>query len=241
MPFLVLLVRMVGYQISTAMSHTAAASDARPLRRAQALVAQLAPQPVHGTSIAEADLMDIRKARARSAHDADYAPFVGRIGALSGSGAPSAVTDLRGRTVFVTGGSRGIGLAIALRAARAGANVVIAAKTVTAHARLPGTIHTAAAEIEKAGGQALAVQCDIRSEESVQRAIDAAVAKFGGIDILVNNASAISLTATADTSMKTYDLSAEHKANTVGLRRVTTVSRAEVHVLLCVCFCLRCL
>jgi hypothetical protein len=195
------------------MSHTAAASDARPLRRAQALVAQLAPQPVHGTSIADADLMDIRKARTRSAHDADYAPFVGRIGALEGgnsSGAPSAATDLRGRTVFVTGGSRGIGLAIALRTARAGANVVIAAKTVTAHARLPGTIHTAAAEIEKAGGRALAVQCDIRSEESVQRAIDAAVAKFGGIDILVNNASAISLTATADTSMKTYDLS-EHK------------------------------
>ncbi len=162
-----------------------------PLRRANALLSQLAPQPVHGggSSVADGDLMDIQKARERSKDDADYKAFAGRIKQLDAPAASSPSKDpanLRGRTLFVSGASRGIGLAIALRAARAGANVVIAAKTVRDRENLPGTIYTAAAEIEKAGGKALAVQCDIRSEESVQKAIDAAVAKFGGIDILVN-------------------------------------------------------
>src|ERR1700747_180072 len=103
---------------------------------------------------------------------------------------------LKGCTLFVSGASRGIGLAIALRAAKDGANVIIAAKTTTLQPTLPGTIYTAAAEIEKAGGKALAVACDIRDEKSVQAALEAGVAKFGGIDILVNNASAISLTST---------------------------------------------
>src|SRR5688572_25724670 len=104
--------------------------------------------------------------------------------------------QLRGKTLFVTGASRGIGLAIALRAARDGANVVIAAKTDTPHPKLPGTIHTAAAEIEAAGGKALALVVDVREEESVQAAVAAAVEAFGGIDICVNNASAISLSGT---------------------------------------------
>lgn len=114
--------------------------------------------------------------------------------------------SLKGKTLFITGASRGIGLAIALRAARDGANIVIAAKTTEAHPKLEGTIYTAAAEVEAAGGRALAVQCDIRSEESVNAAVAAAVAKFGGIDILVNNASAINLSNTEDVDMKRYDL-----------------------------------
>jgi citronellol/citronellal dehydrogenase len=113
---------------------------------------------------------------------------------------------LAGKTLFITGASRGIGLAIALRAARDGANIVIAAKSNVPNPRLPGTIHSAAAEIEAAGGQALAVKCDIREEADVRAAVDAAVARFGGIDILVNNASAISLTGTLDTPMKRFDL-----------------------------------
>jgi citronellol/citronellal dehydrogenase len=124
------------------------------------------------------------------------------------------MTDLRGRTLFITGASRGIGKAIALRAARDGANVVVAAKTVTAHARLPGTIHSAAEEIEAAGGKALAVQVDIRSEEEVEAAVAKAVEAFGGIDILINNASAIMLTGTVETPMKRYDLM--HHVNTRG-------------------------
>ena len=111
-----------------------------------------------------------------------------------------------GKTLFVTGASRGIGLAIALRAARDGANVAIAAKTVTPDPRLPGTIFTAAEEIEKAGGKALPIACDIRDEQSVEKAVADTVAKFGGIDILVNNASAISLTGTLQTPMKRFDL-----------------------------------
>ena len=99
--------------------------------------------------------------------------------------------DLKGKTVFITGASRGIGLAIGLRAAKDGANVVIAAKTVTPHPQLGGTIYTAAEEIKAAGGQALAIQCDIRDEQSVKAAVELAVKTFGGIDILVNNASAI--------------------------------------------------
>lgn len=106
----------------------------------------------------------------------------------------------------MSGGSRGIGLAIAIRAAKDGANIAIAAKTAEPHPKLPGTIYTAAKEIEAAGGKALPVVCDIRNEDMVQAAIDATVDKFGGIDICVNNASAIALTGTEATSMKRYDL-----------------------------------
>ena len=122
------------------------------------------------------------------------------------SASKSAMTSLRGKTLFVSGGSRGIGLAIAIRAARDGANVVIAAKTAEPNPKLPGTIHSAAAEIERAGGRALPVVCDVRDESSVRAAVDAAVRQFGGIDILLNNASAISLTGTLDTPMKRFDL-----------------------------------
>ena len=113
---------------------------------------------------------------------------------------------LKGKTLFITGGSRGIGLAIALRAATDGANVVIAAKTVEPHPKLPGTIHTAAREIEAAGGRCLPVQCDIRDEAQIAKAVTEAVERFGGIDILVNNASAISLTGTMETPLKRFDL-----------------------------------
>jgi len=113
---------------------------------------------------------------------------------------------LQSRTLFITGASRGIGLAIALRAARDGANIVIAAKTVESHPNLPGTIYTAAEEIGRAGGTALPLVVDVRDEGSVVRAFDEAVQRFGGIDILVNNASAISLTDTPSTDMKRYDL-----------------------------------
>lgn len=113
---------------------------------------------------------------------------------------------LQGKTLFITGGSRGIGLAIAERAARDGANVVIAAKTDKPHPKLEGTIHTAAEAIEAAGGKALPLVCDIREEAQVAAAVDKAVAQFGGIDVLVNNASAISLTGTMQTDMKRYDL-----------------------------------
>ena len=114
--------------------------------------------------------------------------------------------SLEGKTLFVTGASRGIGLAIALRAARDGANVAIAAKTAEAHPKLPGTIYTAAEEIEKAGGKALPLIVDVRDEANVLDAVAQTVAKFGGIDICVNNASAISLTGTEATDMKRYDL-----------------------------------
>jgi citronellol/citronellal dehydrogenase len=116
------------------------------------------------------------------------------------------VTSLRGRTVFVTGASRGIGRAIALRAARDGANVVIAAKTAAPHPKLPGTIHTVAREVEAAGGRPLPVEVDVRQEEQVDRALAAAVERFGGIDVLVNNAGAIRLTGTADTPIRRFDL-----------------------------------
>lgn len=122
--------------------------------------------------------------------------------------------SLKGKTLFVTGASRGIGLAIALRAARDGANVVVAAKTAEAHPKLPGTIYTAAAEIEAAGGKALPLVVDVRDEANVQEAVEKAVATFGGIDICVNNASAISLTGTLATDMKRYDLM--HQINTRG-------------------------
>jgi citronellol/citronellal dehydrogenase len=114
--------------------------------------------------------------------------------------------SLNGKTLFITGGSRGIGLAIALRAAREGANIAIAAKTSEPNPKLPGTIHSAAAQIEAAGGRALPLQVDIRDEAAVQAAARATAERFGGIDILVNNASAISLTGTLDTPMKRFDL-----------------------------------
>jgi citronellol/citronellal dehydrogenase len=113
---------------------------------------------------------------------------------------------LKGKTLFITGASRGIGLEIALAAARDGANVAIVAKTVTADPKLPGTIYTAAEDVIKAGGKALAIQCDIRFEDQVQKAIDQTVEAFGGIDIVVNNASAISLTNTEETTLKKFDL-----------------------------------
>ena len=127
--------------------------------------------------------------------------------------------SLARKTLFVTGASRGIGLAIALRAAHDGANVAIAAKSVTADPRLPGTIFTAAEEIEKAGGKALPLACDIRDEQNVEKAVAETVAKFGGIDILVNNASAISLTGTLATPMKRYDLM--HQVNARGTYMVS--------------------
>jgi citronellol/citronellal dehydrogenase len=122
--------------------------------------------------------------------------------------------SLSGKTLFITGGSRGIGLAIALRAAREGANIAIAAKTTEPNLKLPGTIYTAAAQIEKAGGRALPVHCDIRFEDQVQTAVDATVRAFGGIDICINNASAITLTSTEMTEMTRYDLM--HQINARG-------------------------
>jgi citronellol/citronellal dehydrogenase len=114
--------------------------------------------------------------------------------------------SLAGKTLFITGASRGIGLAIALKAARDGANIAIAAKTADPNPKLPGTIFSAAAEIEKAGGNALPIQCDIRLEDQVAAAVKATTDKFGGIDICVNNASAISLTRVMETEMKRFDL-----------------------------------
>nr|ACO11251.1 Hydroxysteroid dehydrogenase-like protein 2 [Caligus rogercresseyi] len=113
---------------------------------------------------------------------------------------------LAGKTLYITGASRGIGKAIALKAAADGAKIVIAAKTADPHPKLPGTIYTAAEEIEKAGGQALPCIVDVRHEDSVGASVKEAVKKFGGIDILINNASAISLAGTRHTSMKKYDL-----------------------------------
>jgi citronellol/citronellal dehydrogenase len=116
------------------------------------------------------------------------------------------MATLEGRTLFITGASRGIGLAIALRAARDGANIAIAAKTAEPHPKLEGTIHTAARQIEAAGGKALPLVCDIRFEDQVAVAVEATVKAFGGIDICVNNASAISLTPSTQTDMRRYDL-----------------------------------
>src|SRR5262245_23334377 len=112
--------------------------------------------------------------------------------------------SLKGKTLFITGGSRGIGLAIGVKAAAQGANIAIAAKTVEPHPKLEGTIHTAAADIAKAGGRALPLPVDVRDDAAVQGALDEAALKFGGIDIVVNNASAIQLTSTAATDMRRY-------------------------------------
>jgi citronellol/citronellal dehydrogenase len=125
-----------------------------------------------------------------------------------------------GKTVFITGGSRGIGEAIALRLAREGANIAIAAKTTEPNPKLPGTIYTAAGAIEAAGGKALPLMCDIRFEDQVQAAVQATVAQFGGLDILVNNASAISLTGTLETEMKRFDL-----MHSINLRGTFLVSK----------------
>ncbi|MEA2785306.1 MAG: citronellol/citronellal dehydrogenase [Candidatus Eremiobacteraeota bacterium] len=131
--------------------------------------------------------------------------------------------SLAGKTLFITGASRGIGLAIGLRAARDGANVVVAAKTVEPHPKLPGTIHTAAAEVEAAGGKALAVQCDVRDEAQIAHAVAAAVDRFGGIDIVVNNASAIRLGGTAQVDAKAFDL-----MTSIGPRATYLVTRAAL-------------
>lgn len=122
--------------------------------------------------------------------------------------------NLSGKTLFISGASRGIGLAIAKRAARDGANIVIAAKTKEPHPRLPGTIYTAAEEIESSGGKALPLIVDVRFEDQVEAAIEATISKFGGLDILINNASAINLSDTDSLSMKNYDLM--HSINTRG-------------------------
>ena len=124
------------------------------------------------------------------------------------------MSDLNGKTMFISGGSRGIGLAIAKRAAQDGANIIIAAKTAEPHPKLPGTIYSAAEEIEEAGGKALPVVCDIRDDEAVKAAVAAGAEKFGGIDLCVNNASAISLTPTLQTPMRRFDLM--HQINTRG-------------------------
>jgi citronellol/citronellal dehydrogenase len=144
--------------------------------------------------------------------------------------------SLAGKTLFITGASRGIGLAIALRAARDGANVAIAAKTTEPHPKLEGTIFTAAAAVESAGGKALPLSVDIRDESAVQEAVARTAEKFGGIDIVVNNASAISLTGTPATEMKRFDLL--HQINTRGTFLVTKTAlpfleqAANPHVLM---------
>lgn len=122
--------------------------------------------------------------------------------------------SLKGKTLFITGASRGIGLAIALKAAADGANIAVAAKTVEPHPKLEGTIHSAAAQIAKLGGGALPIALDVRDEAAVKSALDATAAHFGGIDIVVNNASAISLTPVAQTDMKRFDLM--HQINARG-------------------------
>ena len=131
------------------------------------------------------------------------------------------MSNLKNKTLFVSGASRGIGLAIAKRAARDGANIILAAKTAEPHPKLPGTIYTAAEEIIEEGGKALPVICDIRDEENVREAVNLGLDKFGGIDICINNASAIQLTGTLLTDMKRFDLM--HQINTRGTYLVSKV------------------
>src|SRR5215813_8635685 len=131
------------------------------------------------------------------------------------------MANLAGKTLFITGASRGIGLAIALRAARDGANIAVASKTTEAHPKLEGTIYTAAEAIEQAGGKALPLRCDIRFEDEVEAAVTETVKTFGGIDICVNNASAISLTPAQATDMKRYDL-----MHSINARGTFVVSKA---------------
>jgi citronellol/citronellal dehydrogenase len=131
------------------------------------------------------------------------------------------MTSLQGKTLFITGASRGIGLAIGLAAAREGANVAIAAKSSVPNPKLPGTIHTAAEAIERAGGRALALRCDIRDEGQIEAAVATTLERFGGIDVLVNNASAIFLAGTVETPMKRFDL-----MNEVNLRGTFASSQA---------------
>jgi citronellol/citronellal dehydrogenase len=128
------------------------------------------------------------------------------MGMGTGTVMATGTATLAGKTIFITGASRGIGRAIALRAARDGANVVITAKTIEPHPKLPGTIHTVADEVTAAGGNALAIQLDVRDAENIQGAVARAAEHFGGIDICINNASAISLTPTGDTPPKRFDL-----------------------------------
>ena len=135
--------------------------------------------------------------------------------------------SLKGKTLFITGASRGIGLAIALRAARDGANIAVAAKTAEAHPKLPGTIYSAAQEIEAAGGKALPLLVDVREEAQVRQALEATAEAFGGIDIVVNNASAISLTDSQNTDMKRYDL-----MHSINARGTFMVSKFAVPYLL---------
>ncbi len=127
----------------------------------------------------------------------------------------------KNKTIFITGASRGIGKAIALKLASANANIVIAAKSIEENSKLGGTIFSAAAEIEKAGGKALPIQCDIRNEEQIQQAIEKTIAHFGGIDVVINNASAISLTATEETESKRFDL-----INDINVRGTFFVTKA---------------
>jgi citronellol/citronellal dehydrogenase len=134
--------------------------------------------------------------------------------------------SLSGKTLFITGASRGIGLAIALRAAKDGANIAVAAKTTEPHPKLPGTIHTAAQEIEEAGGKGLPLVVDVRDEEAVKTALDKTAATFGGIDIVVNNASAIQLTPTPATDMKRFDLM--HQINARGTFMVSKLAIAHL-------------
>jgi citronellol/citronellal dehydrogenase len=144
--------------------------------------------------------------------------------------------SIKGKTFFITGASRGIGLAIALKAAKDGANIAVAAKTVEPHPKLEGTIYTAAAEIEKAGGCALPLQVDVREEQSVKEALDKTVQAFGGIDIVVNNASAIQLTPVAQTDMRRFDLM--HQINARGTFLVSKLAlpflrkSAQPHILM---------
>jgi citronellol/citronellal dehydrogenase len=144
--------------------------------------------------------------------------------------------SLKGKTLFITGASRGIGLAIARRAARDGANIVIAAKTETPHPKLPGTIHTAAEEIVRAGGRALPLMVDVRDEASVKQGIERAVEAFGGLDIVVNNASAVQVTPVMQTDMKRFDLM--HQVNARGSYMVSKyaipylLNAANPHILM---------